>query len=93
MNNLSSYFGLVDARISASDKYLPCICFFQDFSTPAKTHTKKISKNGTTFFSDLKHQLLSEIQILLRTKGKSPRLTQHKIHLDDLATAYLRPLA
>jgi hypothetical protein len=23
MNNLSSYCGLVDARISASDKYLP----------------------------------------------------------------------
>ena len=54
---------------------------------------KKISMNGTTFFSDSKHQLLSKIQILLWTKGKSYHLTQHKIHLDDLARAYLLPLA
>ena len=37
MNNLSSYCGLVDARISASDKYLPVCCTynildFLDFS-------------------------------------------------------------
>ena len=28
MNNLSSYYGLVDARISASDKYLPVSAYF-----------------------------------------------------------------
>ena len=41
MNNLSSYCGLVDAKIGASDKDLPV-----HFSTPDQT----LDRNRSTFF-------------------------------------------
>ena len=60
MNNLSSYRGLVDARISASDKDLPVLkkVVFQSrkhisqkkFSSRSKTKTKN---RGTEYISDL----------------------------------------
>ena len=63
MNNLLSYFGLVDARISASEKYLPVqLCHIFDFGK------MKFSLVGCFLFNFVKKCLNGqpEIQILNR---------------------------
>ena len=43
MNNLSSYCGLIDARISASDKYLPVKIFLQSTNQPLQSCERELN--------------------------------------------------
>ena len=53
MNNLSSYSGLTDSRMSASYTDLPVICFFSQFASWKKNHNKYSLK----FFVDSEFEI------------------------------------
>ena len=72
MSNLSSYCGLVDAKIRASDKDLPVTCSSQVFTNPESTNHKVflfpfLRDHKVSFFA----KVLKQLQTCRKTKQRN----------------------